>query len=362
MNARNEILPLTGIRAFAAFGVLLTHYHPELIALLPGFTIFDPVSNRGGLGVDLFFILSGFIIAHVYGEAFKDNWKQAYGPYLVNRFARIYPNYFVTLTLLALMVGIGNSLGVAVQGVYPWQWLTAHYLMLQPLPGVPGGWNYPSWSIGAEFFAYSVVFPIFIFCIRSFRPSPMTALTLAPLLISTFWIPKILGWWGPSEHLPMVTSEFLCGALLHSASTGSRAISSLLGRLLPVTFSLLVAVIMIPPAWFHGWVHAVLVLLFVPLLGGLFASSGRMADFFAFAPIVYLGHTSYALYLVHAIVQKVLKVTVFGFAMHSSSSLLRLTVFLIYLLAPLIAASLLYHIVEEPCRKWIRKRFVSRNS
>lgn len=354
MTVRSEILPLTGIRAFAAFGVLLAHYHPELIALLPGFSILDPISSRGGLGVDLFFILSGFIIAYVYKTTFQTALRRAYVPYLVNRFARIYPNYFVTLTLLVLMVGIGGALGVSIQGDYPWQWLPAHYLMLQPVPGVPGGWNYPGWSIGAEFFAYACVFPAFISFIRRFRPGPGWALTLCPLLLLAFWIPKNLGWWGQSEHLPMVTAEFLCGALLHSACTGSDTIRSWMGRLLPATVLLMAAVMFFNPLWSRGWDRAGLVLLFIPLLGGLFASSGRIARLFALAPIVYFGHASYALYLVHAIVQKILKATFLGFAMNSGSPPIRLMVFALYLIAPLLAASLLYHIVEEPCRKWIR--------
>jgi len=106
-----EILPLTGIRAFAAYAVLLTHYHGELCALLPGFQLFAPVYSRGGLGVDLFFILSGFIISLVYSQRFEESARRSFGPYLLNRFARIYPNYFAALLFLVLMVGGANPVG-----------------------------------------------------------------------------------------------------------------------------------------------------------------------------------------------------------------------------------------------------------
>lgn len=358
MRTRTEVLPLTGIRAFAAYAVLLTHFHGELCALVPGFAWFAPIYTRGGLGVDLFFILSGFIIRHVYGRSFEENSGQAYGPYLVNRFARIYPNYFVTLSFLVCIVGMGKIIGLSIQGTYPWAWLPAHYLMLQPVPGVSGGWNFPSWSIGAEFFAYMIVFPLFVGITRKIKPGSLVCFAAVPLCLLAFWIPKIQGCWGPVEHLPMVTAEFLSGAFLHAACTASRTIKSWMARLLPVTIALiLVLVFWFPCPAGSGWDRLMIVLLFSPLLGGLFASSGRIAGFFALPLIVYFGHISYALYLVHAIVQKILKTTLFNAALHSEFSILRILVFLLYLLLPLAAASLLYHTVEEPCRKWIRARW-----
>lgn len=357
MRTNNEILALTGIRAFAAYGVLLTHFHGELCALVPNFEVLAPVYTRGGLGVDLFFILSGFIITHVYGRGFAKNSRQAYAPYLVNRFARIYPNYFVSLTFLVFLVGIGKLAGITVQGDYSWTWLPAHYLMLQPLPGVPGGWNFPSWSIGAEFFAYLIVFPVFIRVFQRCHLSPTQSFILSPVFLLLFWIPKLLGCWGAGEHLPMVTSEFLCGAFLRSACTEPARIRLWLGRLLPLTLLLLTLLIFLPLPVTAGWDRMGIVLLFPAFLGGLFGSAGRIAGFFALSPIVYLGHTSYALYLVHAIVQKILKATVLTPALHSGSPFVRNGVFVLYLVLPLAAASLLYHLVEEPCRKWIRARW-----
>ena len=352
-----EVLPLTGIRAFAAYAVLLTHYHGELCALMPGFVIFAPIFTRGGLGVDLFFILSGFIISLVYSGRFQEDARRSFGPYLLNRFARIYPNYLATLLLLVLMVGSAGMAGVPIQGEYPWAWLPAHFLMLQPLPGVPGGWNFPSWSIGAEFFAYLFIFPLYIFYIRRFRPGVATVLLVAPAMLLAFWIPKNLGFWGSSEHLPMVTAEFFCGALLHSACTRSSTIRIWMARMLPVTVGLIAAVTFFAPPWSNGWDRMSLVCLFAPLICGLYASSGWIAGIFSAPLIVYFGHTSYALYLVHAIVQKILKATVFQAAIRSESSIMHLSVFLLYLLLPLAAASLLYHAVEEPCRNWIRSRW-----
>lgn len=135
----HEILSLTGIRAFAAIGVVLTHFHSELESFVPSFSLLAPLYSRGGLGVDLFFVLSGFIITHVYEDKLRLNPKQEYRKYIINRFARIYPNYFATLTTLVIMVLCAEALGFAVQGQYPWLCGCRHIISCcSRFPGCPG--------------------------------------------------------------------------------------------------------------------------------------------------------------------------------------------------------------------------------
>ena len=356
----NEILPLTGVRAFGAYGVLLTHFHGDLLALVPAFTVLAPIYSRGGLGVDLFFVLSGYIISHVYGPAFLRNIRENYWTYLGSRFARIYPNYFVTLTLLVVLVLLAGMMGVAVQGDYRWGWLVAHYLMLQSVPGVPGGWNFPGWSIGAEFFAYTLVFPAFILAIRACKPPAWLAFAAFPICLLAFWMPKLMGSWGNSEHLPMVTSEFLAGALVWYSCRESGKIASLLKWAIPLLLFGLFAVFALPAGWGGGTDRVFIVLMFPAILGGLARSAGIAARVLASPVIVYLGKTSYALYLVHAIVQKILKPTAFRWATEGGGQLEKAGVFVLYLVLPLVAASLLYHVVEEPARSWLRSVFAQR--
>ena len=353
----HEIRPLTGIRAFAASGVLLTHFHTELESLVPAFSRLAPIYSRGGLGVDLFFILSGFIIAHIYAEKLRRAPGKEFVPYVINRFARIYPNYFVTLTMLVIMVFMGRTMGFTVQGLYSWEWLPSHYLMLQSFPGIPGGWNYPGWSIGAEFFAYLFVFPVFILFTKWTTPSPSIALSLVPLCLLAFWVPKLCGLWGMNEHLPMVSMEFLAGALLRHACLLKDSIRQAFIRFLPFTVLAILVILCIPPNLLGGFDRIALVLLFPPMLCGLWGSTGLIAMFLSSPAIVYLGHISYALYLVHAIVQKLFLATIFMPVMNAENSFWRIGAFVIYLVAPFLAASALYHVIEEPCRKWIRQHW-----
>jgi peptidoglycan/LPS O-acetylase OafA/YrhL len=89
---------LTGVRAIAAYLVFLHHYNRSE---------FPPLINRMlwefHIGVNIFFVLSGFLIYFRYFEdvSLHRPWLKTY---FVNRFARIYPIYFI-LTILTFAFG-----------------------------------------------------------------------------------------------------------------------------------------------------------------------------------------------------------------------------------------------------------------
>ena len=83
-GAKVQLPALTGVRALAAFMVLLLHASQSF----PNALVNGALSGRGYLGVDFFFLLSGFIIAHVYLQqinAWRDNesswYYQLYAPH-----------------------------------------------------------------------------------------------------------------------------------------------------------------------------------------------------------------------------------------------------------------------------------------
>lgn len=123
-------------------------------AFVPGAKLseFLPI-GRAYLSVDFFFILSGFVIAHVYGRKLASGSKVEWWPFLRARLARIYPLFALTSVLLVAIV-----FATGTQSRY------VHFgfgaLLLQPFLlqywhyGL--NWNYPSWSIGTEMAAYVV--------------------------------------------------------------------------------------------------------------------------------------------------------------------------------------------------------------
>ncbi len=99
----NQSLPLlTPLRGIAALMVVLFHARlllfPQWMESIAGHT---QLIENGYLWVDLFFILSGLVLAHVYGETFARTPRTiGYGRFLWLRLTRVYPLYLVTLLLL----------------------------------------------------------------------------------------------------------------------------------------------------------------------------------------------------------------------------------------------------------------------
>ncbi len=85
-----NLKPLTAMRFFAAMWVVAYHFTPSLGLGMPALV------GKGYLGVELFFVLSGFILSHVYMEAFGDR-RFRYPDFLWARLARIFPVHLVTL-------------------------------------------------------------------------------------------------------------------------------------------------------------------------------------------------------------------------------------------------------------------------
>jgi peptidoglycan/LPS O-acetylase OafA/YrhL len=88
---RPNIPALTGLRGVAAAWVALFHL-----------TVGVPILRHGDLGVDVFFILSGYVLTYVYAGKLANS--AAYFGFIRARLARIYPLHLVTLCVLALMV------------------------------------------------------------------------------------------------------------------------------------------------------------------------------------------------------------------------------------------------------------------
>ena len=106
---------LTGIRGVAAIWVALHHLQayvpgPRSPLELPGI---KQLSRDGWLAVDLFFVLSGFIMMHVHGDEFATVTFARARRFVALRFARIYPVHFVVLLMHLPLLLAAMSLGLS---------------------------------------------------------------------------------------------------------------------------------------------------------------------------------------------------------------------------------------------------------
>ena len=104
----NNIPALTGIRALAAFLVLGIHVDQNVPTHI---TTYIPFIERGYLGVDFFFILSGFIITHVYLASISPPTWDLVRIFLWHRFVRLYPVHLLVLVAMLVMVVTARSAG-----------------------------------------------------------------------------------------------------------------------------------------------------------------------------------------------------------------------------------------------------------
>jgi peptidoglycan/LPS O-acetylase OafA/YrhL len=189
-----EIRTLTSLRYIAAIWVVLFHW----TAYFPDTALAQaPLFREGYLGVDFFFILSGFILCHVYlqrqAEGRLDYWN-----FVSRRIARIYPMHLITLVGMIGFGVIAHRLNLTFAG--PWSPDEFYTLGSGEVPreamaqlllihawGASDGlhFNAPSWSISAELFAY-LMFPLFTYGLNRVAKRPGVALAGVLLFILVY--------------------------------------------------------------------------------------------------------------------------------------------------------------------------------
>jgi len=351
-----EIRPLTGIRGFAAVWIVLYHFYASWGILLPSLQAGVSLASRGYLGVDLFFILSGFILSYVYGagDANARFGPADYGRFLWFRLARVLPNHIATLAILAMLVAAAPLVGIAVQGDYPLSGLPFQVTMIHAWPFVHGGaWNYPSWALSAEWFAYLCIFPAVWHLLRlRFGATASLVIGYAVLALWLFVLSAIpVPSWFP---LLQVSCEFIAGGMFYCAySQGSRV----MGACQRCASALFVMVLGI--SWFYPangrFASPIIVLLFPALLLGLTSGTSRLSRLLGSWPALWFGRMSYALYMSHAIAQKVLKVVLPPRQYMTSPLFVRLLLLFANGLLILLFAVGLYYAVEIPARNYLRR-------
>lgn len=154
----SQIVSHTALRGLAALAVCWGHYTNVFARDVAGLDFYLPHTH---LGVDLFFLLSGFVMVHVYGAWFAPGISPAgWARYMVRRLLRLYPLHLATLLAVILLMRLevpDDQLGILLQNLtltHAWGF-SDQFLF-----------NAPSWSISAEFAAY-LLFPLLAFCLTA---------------------------------------------------------------------------------------------------------------------------------------------------------------------------------------------------
>ena len=167
-----KVIPaLTGIRGAAALWVAMHHMFPPILKSL-NIHSFDnsTIIENGFRSVDLFFILSGFILMLTHGNEFKVRNLSILKRFFILRFLRVYPLHIVIMVLIVPIVlifpdfvrwsRVYTSAAFAYKAhSFSWPGFVQSLLLVQTWTVVKlGEWNGPSWSLSAEILGY-LLFP-----------------------------------------------------------------------------------------------------------------------------------------------------------------------------------------------------------
>src|SRR5262245_37085760 len=212
-----RIVELDGIRGAASLAVLIAHYFGEVPHGIPGLM-------TGWIGVDTFFVLSGFLIGSIILAQHRE--PQFFRTFYLRRAARIIPIYAVvcaiTLTLAAATAGNTWSDDPYGAGVYA----TFSQNFAMAVWGGGGKWLQPTWTLAVEEQFYLVLPALIVVTPRRWRVAALVTLFCTALVIRLMLAPSLAAF----TLLPSRMDLLLCGvgiAVLHRECNFSRYVTHL---------------------------------------------------------------------------------------------------------------------------------------
>ncbi|WP_455587109.1 acyltransferase family protein [Bacteroides sp.] len=361
---------LDGLRGVAALLVIWYHVF-EGFATSP----IDQQFNHGYLAVDFFFILSGFVV----GYAYDDRWKTTMNTkdFFKRRLIRLHP--------MVVMGAVLGAITFYIQGCEKWDGahvtismvMLAMLLNLFLIPAVPGTGpevrgngemyplNGPSWSLFFEYIG-NILYALFI---RRLSTKALTALVvLAGIGLASFAIFNYSGY----GHLGVgwTLSEYnLIGGLLRMLFSFS--IGLLMSRnFKPVHIrgafwicSLAIVVLLSMPyigdgesPWMNGLYDSICAILIFPMLVYL-GASGKATDKATVRVCKFLGDISYPVYIIHYPFMYLFYAWLWSEKLTFSQSW---PVALALFLGSILLAYLCLKLYDEPLRRWLSKKFLTK--
>jgi exopolysaccharide production protein ExoZ len=352
---------LQALRGIAALLVVTTHVETALrengLTGIPWVSQFEGLSGFGGVGVDIFFVISGFIMVYVGVRYFRG--EGSVGDFLARRVLRIYPLYWLVTLLLIASASAKTLLGLLSGQPFAQALdfdLQLHRLLgaltlfptynelghIQPIVGV-------GWTLSYEVFFY-LVFALTLSI--GFRYAPFVVIAVFSLLI---FAPLPLGDSTVATFLKNpILLEFPAGMLIgYAVVLGMRPprwliVSSLLLALLGFLASIVFA---FDYDWHYihlGIPSALLVfgIVFWEISFGL--NVNRL--------FTWLGDASYSIYLIHTFVISYLFMPIIRTVPGVQNIPVDVLGFVMFVVATVVGV-LLYEKVEKPLQRFLAKQY-----
>ncbi|MGU3330861.1 acyltransferase family protein [Methylobacterium mesophilicum] len=299
-SSKSDIPALTGLRGVAACWVVLYHLHDRG---LEGHLL-RPLISKGYIAVDMFFILSGFLMTYLYSDRLKSGvFSFSHIEFLTRRFARIYPLY-ILVTVSAYLIFFNNPAFALKPDHGALKFLT-NIFMIQAW-GLTDSVVPAAWSVSTECFAY-FIFPVLLIIVPRTGSQVALAATVSLtflFLISNGPAPVGVEKNGPLDlywpYPPYALIRCLIGFYLGVICTKLIVFSQFKKLADTLFFQLFLTILIICSIYYSADLDVLLVFYFFLLISILAASvRGPLPAIFSSPFAIVLGQISYALYLTH---------------------------------------------------------------
>lgn len=339
-KGHDRLLAMEGLRGVAVGLVFLQHYCGSFINFTdldgPSLLIADAFHRFGNYGVELFFVLSGFLI---YGVLLKK--RPAFFSFMQRRAVRLYPAFLAVLSIGILLDPLRPLPKLPSDGLDAVVYLGANFaflpglLPIEPLSAV-------NWSLSYEWWFY-VICTLLIGSFglarlpRTVRITGICGVGGTLVACAAIGLPHV-----PVRGLCLLAGMLLTEAVAHGAG-GHRVSSKHALAAIALTFALLITISM--PVWLNTLILAGA---FYLLAAVAFKEHSTAAALLRLRPLRWLGNMSYSFYLIHGLV-----VAAFSrFFLTSDLSLPATTLFWVGLLPTfglsLVVGAALFLLVEKP--------------
>lgn len=298
-KARKRFINLDGIRFLCISAVIWHHAGIELPFL-------ERMFSRGFLGVDFFFVLSGYLITTLLLREREREGKVSFRGFYWRRFLRIIPVYFFVVTLVTVYYGLVQGQGEALERA-PFYYLFLSNFMIGDTPLLA-----PTWSLSVEE-QYYVFWPLLLVFIPTRWIVPFLSAAIAVNVLT------IMGAFDFISDEPYQNSRFILSlpnatyapilmGSLAAILLNRQGTYEMLGRLLgmawmPLALGLAMLVMFqVTPEDLRGLPNLMIHLTMTAMLVSLLVREENvLRPVLTLPPVVRLGEISYGMYLYHLI-------------------------------------------------------------
>lgn len=331
-----DIKQLTAVRGLFALYVAIYHIFPRNTSF---------VAN-GYLSVDLFFILSGFVMSYVYYEKFK--WEVsflAYVNFLKARVARVYPLYVFVIVAISALYYVNK---IQLPSLRDYSYL---FLFFQSVAVVQENIVPHAWSIAVEILAY-LILP---FALKSLLGRKIIPLIMVGICLSFAGLALVATYGSPNGPMDVITGfpaiarcfcSYFLGMLGYLIASQYKNILTEFNNEILLLVSCIIGLL----ALNHRGFDLVAIASFAIIVPTLSESNGIISRVLSLKLFVYLGEISYSIYLVHYPLCRSL--SFIPSWIHERINIIDAN--WISLILTIMISMLTYRLIEIPCRNIIK--------